>query len=584
MNTSPAEVSGQTTRQKIETRTMLWFFAAMLVAGVACWAAIPHVVPSLKGWMARRHLPALEKHARERNWPKALEAMQDARSWAPSDPAVLHACIRLITSAGGDPRTVISLIRELQQQGSATSEDIALLGRMHVRLNESAKARATFAQIPEKDRQEAVALQLHADLLAAEGKQSEASEVRRKALLTDLDNPDNLVQLAALDLRSNDPGRRTAIRNRIWQAAREKNDLALSSIELLAATNDLTAPQAAELLRLVEENPAIHQETDRRRFMVLTAQMRISPQLREDILQAEIQRWKNSQPGEMAPLAEWLAAEHEYKRVLHMLPPQMVARYTDLLPPYVAALRGEGRWQDLQQLLKSGKIDPAFPVQKIRLWQAEAHFHLDEDLTRASQTLALVFEDAGRGKNLQETLEAAALAEQMNLWESAQRYYHALAANHPHTRSVTLPKIYQMAEYQRDGVGMLEACASLLEMKPDSGPYLLQKLYLQMLLGTEIELAHQNLQSIELSGSVERVDQIHLLHALSAYRQGLMDDLRTTLPKVSKPENLPPGQRTLFAAFLKLSGGDAGRVFRLVERVPPPLLLPEEKVFLQRAL
>lgn len=563
---------------------MLWFFAAMLVAGVACWAAIPHVVPSLKGWMARRHLPALEKHARERNWPKALEAMQDARSWAPSDPAVLHACIRLITSAGGDPRTVISLIRELQQQGSATSEDIALLGRMHVRLNESAKARATFAQIPEKDRQEAVALQLHADLLAAEGKQSEASEVRRKALLTDLDNPDNLVQLAALDLRSNDPGRRTAIRNRLWQAAREKNDLALSSIELLAATNDLTAPQAAELLRLVEENPAIHQETDRRRFMVLTAQMRISPQLREDILQAEIQRWKNSQPGEMAPLAEWLAAEHEYKRVLHMLPPQMVARYTDLLPPYVAALRGEGRWQDLQQLLKSGKIDPAFPVQKIRLWQAEAHFHLDEDLTRASQTLALVFEDAGRGKNLQETLEAAALAEQMNLWESAQRYYHALAANHPHTRSVTLPKIYQMAEYQRDGVGMLEACASLLEMKPDSGPYLLQKLYLQMLLGTEIELAHQNLQSIELSGSVERVDQIHLLHALSAYRQGLMDDLRTTLPKVSKPENLPPGQRTLFAAFLKLSGGDAGRVFRLVERVPPPLLLPEEKVFLQRAL
>jgi len=141
-----------------------------------------------------------------------------------------------------------------------------------------------------------------------------------------------------------------------------------------------------------------------------------------------------------------------------------------------------------------------------------------------------------------------------------------------------------MAEYQRDGEGMLEACSSLLDMKPDSMPYLLQKLYLQMLLGTEIELADQNLQNIEVTGSTERVDQIHLLHALSAYRQGLMDDLRATLPKVSKPENLPPGQRTVFAAFLKLSGGDEGRVFRLVERVPPLLLLPEEKVFLQRAL
>jgi len=410
---------------------MLCFFAAMLVAGVACWVAIPHVVPSLKGWMGRRHLSALEKHARERDWPKALEAMRDARRWAPSDPAVLHACIRFITSAGGDPRTVISLIRELQQQGGATSEDIALLGRMHAQLNESAKARSTFAQIPEKDRQGVEALKLQADLLDAEGKRSEATEVERKALLTDFENPDNLIQLATLDLRSNDPGRRAAIRSRLWQAAQEKNDQALSSIELLATTNDLTAPQAADLLRLVEENPAARQETDLRRLIVLSAQMRISPQLREDIFLAEIQRWKDRQPGEMTPLVKWLAAEREYERVLRILPPQTAARYTDLLPHYVSALRGEGKWQDLQQLLLSGKIDPAFPVQKTRLWQAEAQFHLDQDNTRASQTLALVFEDAGRGKNIQETLEAASLAEQMNLWEPAQRYYHAVAVNHP---------------------------------------------------------------------------------------------------------------------------------------------------------
>jgi hypothetical protein len=172
----------------------------------------------------------------------------------------------------------------------------------------------------------------------------------------------------------------------------------------------------------------------------------------------------------------------------------------------------------------------------------------------------------------------------MYLWELAQRYYHAVAIKHPHTQQALVPKIYQMAEYQHDGLGMLQACDSLLKLKPDSTPYLLQKLYLQMLLGTEIELAHQTLQNMSLSGSAERLDQIHLLHALSAYRQNQLEELRDTLPKVSKPENLPPGQRTVFAAFLKLSGGDAGRVFRLIERVPPPLLLPEEKIFLQRAL
>jgi hypothetical protein len=455
---------------------------------------------------------------------------------------------------------------------------------MHVRLNDSAKARAAFEQIAEKDRKGVLALQLYADLLPVDGKKDESVEVRREALLTDLENPDNLFQLAALDLRSNDPGRRTAIRSRLWQAARKKDALALSAIELLAATHDLTAPQADELLRLVDDNPTAKLEITRRRFMVLSAQMRISPHLRDDILQAEIQRWNNSLPGEISPLADWLASEREYKRILRMLPAQTVTRYTDLLPPYVAALRGESKWKELLQLLESGKIDAAFPTQKIRLWQAEAHARLDNDLTRTSQILSRVFEEAGRGQNLQETLDAATLAEELNLWELAQPFYHALAVKHPDTLPLMLPKIYQMAEYQRHGAGMLEACSSLLEMKPDSMPYLLQKLYLQMLLGTEIELAHQNLQSIDVTGSVERVDQIHLLYALSAYRQGLMDNLRATLPRISKPENLPPGQRTLYAAFLKLSGGDAGRAFRLVERVPPPLLLPEEKVFLQRAL
>lgn len=584
MNTRPTPSSSGTARMRRETWLMIRFVAVMLVLGVGCWLVIPQVMPALKGWLGRRHLPAMTQHTRERDWPNAVAAMQSALRWAPDDPAVLHAAIELVVTAGGDPRTVISFIRRLQHNDHATSEDIAQMGRMHIRLSEATKARDVFETIPLQDRRQKHALMLLADLLVADGKTGEAIEARRAALLLgNSDELETLLQLAQIDLTSNDPGRRRVIREQLWQAARE-GEMALPAIETLAATKDLTTPQADELLKLLNAAPGDAGRKHLVRLKVLSAQMRLSPQLRNDIVQGEIIRW-DGQPAKLAPLAGWLVAEHESARLLSLVPAQAAMRYTDLLAPYVAALRVEKKWRELDGLLQPGKIDAAFPAQQIRLWRAETQAHLDSDLSRVRQTLALVFEEAGRGEKLGETAQAATLAEQLNLWDIAQHCYQALSTKHPQTREVMLPKIFEMAENQRDGRGMLQACTALLEWKPDSVPYLLQKLYLQMLLGTEIELAAQTLQTVAISGSAGRVDQIRLLHALAAHRQGRHDQMIAALSQVATPENLPPGQRSVFAAFLKQSPkADAGHVFRLVERVHPALLLPEEKVFLQRAL
>jgi len=583
MSHPPPDGSAHIPKTGNELRTFLFFLVTMLLLGAVVWLSVPRILPVVKGWLASRHVAELEKHTRAQNWQEAARAMQDARRWAPDAPAVLRACVRFLDALDGDPHAALSLARELQQNGAATPEDLALLGKTHIRLGDPAKARAVFTQIPTQGRQGYHALLLHAALLAADGRNSEADNLRRAAYASDLDTPANLLRLAALDLRTSDPARRRAVRERLWQAARNKNDLALPAIELLASTEDLTAPQAADLLQMVETQPASG-KTDFYRFKVLSAQMRISPYLREDVLQAETLRWSSRKPGELAPFAAWLVAEGEHARLLRILPAKTTTAFTDLLPYHVSAFRAEGKWNELQQMLKSVESEPALPVQKLRLWQAEAHAHLDKDPSRTRQLLALIFEDAKRGGDLDITLDAATLAEHLNLWDIAENFYQALAVKHPRTRPSLLPKIQQMAEYQHDGEGMLNACSSLLELKPDSIPFLLRKLYLQMLLGTQIELAHQSLQNVAITGSVERVDQIHLLRALSAYRQGLFDELRDTLPRISKPENFPPGQRAVFAALLKLSGGDAGHVFRLIERVPAPILLPEEKTFLQRAL
>lgn len=581
LSPSPPESAAQSAaRSRREMRTLVLFAVAMLAFGVACWFAFQPVTQLTKQWLGRRLLPELRQHIKDQHWPQAAAAMHDARRWAPNDPEIIRGCLDFITSVGGDPRGTISLIRQLQETGAATLDDLALLGKTHARLGEIAKAREIYDRLSPEARLKPHGLELHADLLQTDGHHQDAAEARRVALEDSLDESSNLRKLALIDLSSSDPSRRKAMRERLWQTARSAGQTSLTAVDLLSRIKNLTVPQADELFRIVEATPATatHETV---RFIVLSARMRLSPHLRADIIDQEITRWKKRPVVQTAPLVAWLAEESEFTRILRMVPAQTAARYTDLLPPYVSALRGEGKWQDLNKLLSSGGIDSAFSAQRIRLWQAETQSHLDGNPVRAVQILKRVFEEAGRGDDLEATLEAGSLAEQFGHWELAGSCYQSVAAKHPAARLSMMSRLYALAKSQRDGPAMLTACASLLKLRPEDTAIQLQSLYLQTLLGTVIETAYHKLYTGSFSSSM---DQVHLLQALSSHRHGRQEEVSAMLTKVTHPEKLPPGQRVVYAALLKMSGSESGRAFQLVERVSPLLLLPEEKIFLQRAL
>jgi len=561
----------------------------LLVAAIAAtaalgWTFLPKATPAVKGWLARRHVPAMRTATQQRDWRSAMKAMHAASRWAPDDPEVLHASIHLFTQAAGDPNTLIRLIQRLRETGAATPEELALMGRMHLRAGESTKARTLLEDLPPAARRQRQALLLLADLLAFDGNHREADETRREALLLDGNASDDLLQLARFDLDGTDPSRRAAIRQQLWQLARTPEEHALEAIALLANTRDLTSPEATTLLQLVESHPAAESKKDSFRLQALSARLRISPHLRADLLQAEIRRWAGRTPAEITPLAVWLARQGEHDRLLALIPAQTAARYTDLLPAYVTALSEKQKWRELDLLLKSRTIDPAFSSQKLRLWKAEVEANLDHDLARARQSLSRAFEESGRGEQLSDALGAAYLAEKLHLWDLAHRCFQGAVTSHPQTRPTLLPKIYQMAEFQHDATAMLRACEDMLAFKPENITFQLQKLYLQLVIGTELETSRRALMSIEITGPAKRVDQIRLLRALSAHRHQQPSSVSDEIPHISTPGELPPGQRAVYAALLKLSGGDAGQAYRLAERISPLLLLPEEQTFLRRAL
>jgi hypothetical protein len=570
-------------------RGMLLLLALGMVGfGAACWYAYPHVTPMARQWLAHRHLPDLRQHLREKDWQQATTSLREARHWAPEDPEVLRACVEYLTAAGSaDTRGILGLLRSLQQAGAATPEDLILMGKMYVRLGEIAKARELYEGLAPESRQQQHGLELQADLLTAAGRDAEAEAVRRQALQSHADDPESLRQLAVMDLGSPDLKRRRDMSEKLWQIARAGGPTSATAIEMLAALKALTVLEVDELSRLVEALPASAQGRETARFSVLSTRLKLRPHLRDEMIDQEIMRWKNSKPAQTAPLVTWLAAEREYDRILRLLPAPTAAHYTDLLPGYVEALRGKKKWQELNTLLTTGGIDAAFPRQRIRLWQVETQVHLRPDPDRTRQMLLRIFEEAGRGDDAAITLDAGALAEQLSYWDLAEKCYAAVAAKHARSRPALLPRLYQLAEYQHDGPGMLSASSRLLTYKPESTALLAQKLYLQLLLGIELELAgaqlHRLLQGTT-AGAAAQSDHLHLLQALAAYREGQLQAVREPLSQVTKPEAFSAGERVVYAGLLKLTGGDTGKAFRLVERISPGLLLPEEKGFLQRAL
>ena len=201
-------------------RTLVLFAAAMLAFGVVCWFAFQPVTQLTKQWLGRRLLPELRQHIKDQHWQQAAAAMSDARRWAPNDPEIIRGCLDFITSVGGDPRGTISLIRQLQETGAATLDDLALLGKTHAQLGEITKAREIYDRLSPEARQKPHGLELHADLLQTDGHHQDASEARRVALKDSLDESSNLRKLALIDLSSSDPSRRKAMRERLWQTAR----------------------------------------------------------------------------------------------------------------------------------------------------------------------------------------------------------------------------------------------------------------------------------------------------------------------------------------------------------------------------
>ena len=540
-------------------------------------------VQSVKNWLARGEAEAALKAIEEERWGYAISCVQNARSYAPEEPAVLLATIEFLKVTGSDPVTLSQQLRILAEKQPLTQEQLLLLSNALLKAGNLDKAREVFERLPAETRQQPEALELASSILAAQGLGEEARQIQKQVRDKSPNSPEAMLETAIVQRASPTEKDRRAALDTLWLLTRDQSSVGLQAITHLAMEPAITWKETSTLLALVENHA---QQSLPVRLGLVTTRMRLRPDLRQSLISQEIARFLEKGGGKLDEIARWLALEKQHAQLFKLIPPQLRTTSRDLFPIIAQALAEEGRWKELKDMLTGSRA----PVKKARLelWLAEAETHLSPgDDTEARRHLKTCVDTARLEKDITTLIAVVPTAERLSQPDFALQACQFLLEQKTGTATLEiLQKAADLASTLRETRLMLDFTRQLHELRPTSPRYADQLAYLRLILGEEIEIV--DVPSLEKIGGLagitleEKRIPTGLLQGLAAYRLGDRTTLQNVINSLRKPESMPPGHRAVLSGLLATTGKPA-EAFQIAEKVPEGLLLDEELAFLKLA-
>ena len=557
-----------------------WLTLALAIAmtsGFVAWLAGPPALKALRGAVARGYAEAALEHLEKEEISQAHADLTIARRWGADDPRVLRALADFLVKTGSDPQGLYHTLLRLEDLAEARVEDRIRLGEHYLSQGQTGRARAVLDRIPEADRSSRLPQELLANILRSEGRLDEAEKTLRRALSLAPNDPMSRLRLALLDAQSGFVEIRSQARTRLWGLAEAQDEVALKALDHLSRDSLLTVIEADRLLELVENHPSAPPLL---RYRVISARLRVRPQLRQEVLAAELQAHEGKSGEQLQDLLQWLLAEQEYEQVRQLLPRDLALKSPMLLDLHLRALSGLKQWAEVDSLLAAPDALAVNPG-TVSLWRAHASIALNQDFDRTRDHLRSAFEASGKGKQQRAALEVARIAENCGLWDVAAECYRGIASTTPGNAIPMLEKVHEMAVRERDTMEALQTARDLAEQQPANKAFSATSLYFQLLSGEAVEVAVRGLPNA--TAHTIPAALAPLLRALAAYRLGDLATMRDHVDAVDDPDSMTPGQQAVHAGLLSISGR-VGPAYQLAETIPAALLLPEELRFLRRSL
>lgn len=552
----------------------VWSFVLLIIVAAAWLVVSKFDVSRLRG--SQHFVDEARQAVDGQNWPKALAAIQKVDGTARGQLDFLRILADYLIATRSDPSTLTQVLEKLQGTPLAKPEDDLWLTRSYLAGGWPAQARTALERLPVTQRETLDYQETLIALLHEEGRTREAVEAENSLFARFASVPSVAVRKAARDLKGVFPEIRAAAEKKLWEIAGGADENALVAIRVLTGHPGLTLPQARRLQGLAEGQTSI---TTFERLNIASALLRLEPGRREDILQAEITRFKDAKGETLQHFIAWLAREKEFAKILKLVPRATLAESAELFPVLAQDLAQREQWSDLLELVEKGKT---LPVSNARAagWRALASRNLQPIDTRAPRAhLEEAITEAIAKKDEAALVAAMTLAEEWNMPDLALDATLKLAVPDSPNEFAMLERSWQLASRLKREPVLADVAERMARLKPGSLMLARRNDYLRLLRGEGIEVVAGG-----ASPGPNASDAELLLQSLKAYRMGDMSLASATLEKIRSTTGMSAGENAVYAGLLAKTRGEAARAYQLAEKVRAELLLAEERVFLDMAL
>jgi tetratricopeptide (TPR) repeat protein len=526
---------------------------------------------------AHHQIQSVEHLIEEENLPQAAPLMARAKRLAPNDPLVLKTSVKFLLAVQSPPAMIVPPLRQLVELRQAESIHLFQLGAAYIQLDRIHEARELMQHFEPDKKEGRYGLELKALLQRADGETRLAEQTLRRALALAPTDQEAKLRLAMLDYGNRFDELHQEARRSLWLVAQCGERVALAAIRILAADRALTLAEVERLRQLVGSHA---KAGTRERLGVLAAQIRLQPDHTDRLIDVAMATHPELSGRDLAEFLPWLAAQKQYARMLTLVPYEKALQSREVFPLLAHALAEEGRWQDLHRLLTGGQPVPV-ARQRVQLWLAEAAVHLQPgDRMAPLKPLRFAIDGAMAQQDLA-TLKAASLvAERLGHYELVTKCLLHLIENQSEGLAEHGARLITNARRLGNTASVAEVTEKWMRRAPGNPNLRLQNAYFKLLRGVDMENVQSELADLTPGGSGRISLQQTLVRAFAAYRFGDLEQLRKALHGLDgDAQKLDPGQRAVLAGLIQASGADV-EAYRLIERVPLQLLLPEERRFI----
>jgi hypothetical protein len=435
---------------------------------------------AIRAWQAQRHAQKAFAFIDKEQWTDARSEAMAAYQLSPDQPEALRAVARYLTRLHSIE--ALDFWKELSRKTPLTRLDVRDEAMIAVIAGDIALADTAVNELIDSHAELADWL-LAAQLAIQKNLPDEAKSYLEKIVADSRATESEQFRAALLQLAlaANSPSERANALTSLEKSAEGKTATSLDALVVLgqntlsapADSSDTTRDEAGRLASALENHPLAKAK---HKLLAFDLRIHADPTQREQLIARAITDWKDSDPADRLDLARWLNSKGEYQRVIDSIPLEKAMQSGDLFLQRLDALGGLGRWNEIEQLLRSGR----FPLEPFleAMYLARCNSQLGEQTASENNWQRALEAAQGDARKL---ITLAQYAEQNKEAEIAQVAYNNAAAITPRLRLAQDGRL-RLAQASRDTKKIHAVLANMLTLWPDDLAIQNDEAYTRLLL------------------------------------------------------------------------------------------------------